>query len=39
MTDLGLHIHRSKASLVKEYEPDDLEVRKRLFLSVYAWDK
>lgn len=37
--DLGLHIPRSKASLMKEFEPDDLEVRKRLYLSVYAWDK
>lgn len=37
--DLGLHIKRSQASLTKEFEPDDLEVRKRLYLSVYAWDK
>lgn len=39
VTDLGLHIKRSQASLLKEFEPDDLEVRKRLYLSVYAWDK
>jgi hypothetical protein len=39
ITDLGLHIKRSKASLMKEFEPDDLEVQKRLYLSVYAWDK
>lgn len=37
--DLGLHIKRSDISLMKEFEPDDLEVRKRLYLSVYAWDK
>ncbi|KAJ6023638.1 hypothetical protein N7460_014033 [Penicillium canescens] len=39
VTDLGLHIKRSNTSLMKEFEPDDLEVRKRLYLSVYAWDK
>ncbi|OOQ85002.1 nitrogen assimilation transcription factor nirA [Penicillium brasilianum] len=39
INDLGLHIKRSHASLIKEFEPDDLEVRKRLYLSVYAWDK
>ncbi|KAL4894302.1 hypothetical protein BDV59DRAFT_192640 [Aspergillus ambiguus] len=39
ITDLGLHMKRSKASLMNEFEPDDLEVRKRLYLSVYAWDK
>ncbi|KAI9928606.1 hypothetical protein MW887_001821 [Aspergillus wentii] len=37
--DLGLHIKRSDASLLEGFEPDDLEVRKRLYLSVYAWDK
>lgn len=25
--------------MLKEYEPDDLEVRKRLYLSCFAWDK
>lgn len=39
LTDLGLHIKRSDAELTKTMEPDDLEVRKRLFLSCYAWDK
>lgn len=39
LTDLGLHIKRSDAELTKIMEPDDLEVRKRLFLSCYAWDK
>ncbi|RAH53130.1 CHA4 activatory protein [Aspergillus piperis CBS 112811] len=39
LTDLGLHIKRSYADLTKSMEPDDLEVRKRLLLSCYAWDK
>lgn len=39
INDLGLHIKRSQDSLMKEFEPDDLEIRKRLYLSVYAWDK
>ncbi|KAL3456018.1 fungal-specific transcription factor domain-containing protein [Aspergillus heterothallicus] len=38
ITDLGLHLKRDKASMLN-MEPDDLEVRKRLYLSVYAWDK
>ncbi|PLB53497.1 hypothetical protein P170DRAFT_400774 [Aspergillus steynii IBT 23096] len=37
--DLGLHLKRPATVLMKDYEPDDLEVRKRLYLSVYAWDK
>jgi hypothetical protein len=37
ITDLGLHLQKGK--MLKECEPDDLEVRKRLYLSVYAWDK
>lgn len=39
VTDLGLHMKRSQIELLKEFEPDDLEVRKRLYLSAYAWDK
>lgn len=38
ITDLGLHLRKGKGAM-KEYEPDDLEVRKRLYLSCYAWDK
>ncbi|KAL4881368.1 fungal-specific transcription factor domain-containing protein [Aspergillus karnatakaensis] len=39
VTDLGLHLKRGSLGLTKDFEPDDLEVRKRLYLSVYAWDK
>ncbi|OJI95766.1 hypothetical protein ASPVEDRAFT_119458 [Aspergillus versicolor CBS 583.65] len=38
ITDLGLHLKRTKFSM-RNMEPDDLEVRKRLYLSVFAWDK
>lgn len=38
ITDLGLHLRKGRGAM-KEYEPDDLEVRKRLYLSCYAWDK
>lgn len=37
--DLGLHLKKDRVALMKDFEPDDLEVRKRLYLSVYAWDK
>ncbi|KAL4928304.1 uncharacterized protein BDV17DRAFT_291794 [Aspergillus undulatus] len=30
---------RESVTMMKDLEPDDLEVRKRLYLSVYAWDK
>jgi hypothetical protein len=39
ITDLGLHLRKGRGAMLKEYEPDDLEVRKRLYLSCYAWDK
>ncbi|PYI30070.1 hypothetical protein BP00DRAFT_374036 [Aspergillus indologenus CBS 114.80] len=39
ITDLGLHLRKSSTSLMKDFEPDDLEIRKRLYLSVYTWDK
>ncbi|KAL3480560.1 fungal-specific transcription factor domain-containing protein [Aspergillus californicus] len=39
ITDLGLHLDREMTHMMKNFEPDDLEVRKRLYLSVYAWDK
>ncbi|KAL4949479.1 fungal-specific transcription factor domain-containing protein [Aspergillus filifer] len=39
LMDLGLHLKRDSVSMMKDLEPDDLEVRKRLYLSVYAWDK
>ena len=38
ITDLGLHLRKGRDAM-KEHEPDDLEVRKRLYLSCYAWDK
>ncbi|KAK5735753.1 hypothetical protein LTR17_007925 [Elasticomyces elasticus] len=37
--DLGLHLPKSVNTLMKELEPDDLEARKRLYLSAYTWDK
>jgi len=37
--DLGLHLNMHKQNYLQHFEPDDLEVRKRLFLSAYAWDK
>ena len=38
VTDLGLHLKKNRFGM-KNTEPDDLEVRKRLYLSVFAWDK
>lgn len=38
ITDLGLHLKRMEFSM-KNMEPYDLKVRKRLYLSVFAWDK
>lgn len=37
--DLGLHLNSAAHRLSEDLEPDDLEARKRLFLSAYAWDK
>ena len=37
--DLGLHLRKDASSLLKHLEPDDLEARKRLYLSAYIWDK
>jgi hypothetical protein len=37
--DLGLHLNSATHCQPEELEPDDLEARKRLFLSAYAWDK
>jgi len=37
--DPGLHLHSATHCLSEDLEPDDLEARKRLFLSAYAWDK
>ena len=37
--DLGLHLNSATHRLTEDLEPDDLEARKRLFLSAYAWDK
>lgn len=39
LKDLGLHLHQLNGSLLENLEPDDLEVRKRLYLSAYSWDK
>ncbi|KAL1887978.1 hypothetical protein Sste5346_009860 [Sporothrix stenoceras] len=36
---LGLHLPKSRSSLLERLEPDDLEARKRLYLSAYVWDK
>ena len=37
--DLGLHLPKPAGHLLTEMEPDDLEARKRLYLSAFAWDK
>lgn len=37
--DMGLHLRRDAGALYKDLEPDDLELRKRLYLSAYLWDK
>ncbi|KAJ5103884.1 fungal-specific transcription factor domain-containing protein [Penicillium argentinense] len=39
LTDLGLHLYRGNLEGLDGLEPDNLEVRKRLYLSAYAWDK
>lgn len=37
--DLGLHLYRGNLNNLDGLEPDDLEVRKRLYLSAFIWDK
>ena len=37
--DLGLNLYRGNLDGLDGLEPDDLEVRKRLYLSAFAWDK
>ena len=37
--DLGLHLNVQKVGRNEKMDPDDLEARKRLFLSAYVWDK
>lgn len=37
--DLGLHHNTSSAPGLKNLEPVDIEVRRRLFWSCYFWDK
>lgn len=37
--DLGLHLHNSRLGLKDDPDPEDLEARKRLYLSAYSWDK
>ena len=39
ITDLGIHLYRGNLEGLDGLEPDDLEVRKRLYLSAYLWDK
>lgn len=39
MTDLGIHLYRGNLDKLHGMEPDDLEVRKRLYLSAFIWDK
>ncbi|KAH8894379.1 hypothetical protein GQ53DRAFT_717109 [Thozetella sp. PMI_491] len=36
---LGFHLPKAGVELLEKLEPDDLEVRKRLYISAYAWDK
>ncbi|KAL4869009.1 hypothetical protein BDV12DRAFT_185565 [Aspergillus spectabilis] len=38
--DLGLHVSTDKPQhYAKSLSPEDIEIRKRLFWSLYAWDK
>jgi hypothetical protein len=37
--DTGLHLNMRRLADLENLAPEDLEVRKRLFLSAYAWDK
>lgn len=39
ITDLGIHLYRGNLEGLEGLEPDDLEARKRLYLSAYFWDK
>ncbi|KUJ22219.1 uncharacterized protein LY89DRAFT_638427 [Mollisia scopiformis] len=39
MKDIGLHLNMKRLAHLEKLAPEDLEVRKRLFLSAYAWDK
>ena len=39
ITDLGIHLSWGNLEGLDGLEPDDLEVRKRLYLSAYHWDK
>lgn len=39
VTDFGLHLYRGNLEGLDGMEPDDLEVRKRLYLSAFMWDK
>lgn len=39
VTDLGLHLYKGNLKGLDGLDPDGLEVRKRLYLSAYAWDK
>jgi hypothetical protein len=39
MKDIGLHLRTGRLASLVKLDPEDLEVRKRLFLSAYAWDK
>lgn len=39
MKDVGLHLNSRKLKGLERMDPDDLEARKRLFMSAYTWDK
>ena len=38
--DIGIHLPTEQLKMyVKSLSPEDIEIRKRLFWSLYAWDK
>jgi hypothetical protein len=39
MKDIGIHLNAQKLAELEHLRPEDLETRKRLYLSAYIWDK
>jgi hypothetical protein len=39
MKDVGIHLNTQKLAELEHLRPEDLECRKRLYLSAYIWDK